>query len=160
MFKFSTTINGQAREVECEPGASLHEVLRAYGYKSVKQGCDNEGTCGACTVLLDGQPVLSCITPAPKAAGREVVTVEALGTPAKPHPIQRAFVDAGAIQCGFCTPGMILSTKALLDRVNNPTDAQISEALSGNLCRCTGYVKIKDAVRMAAAAVRKEAGDE
>ena len=160
MLRFSTTINGQAREIECEPGASLFEVLRANGLKSVKQGCDTEGTCGACTVLLDGQAILSCITPAPKVAGRQLVTVEALGNPARPHPIQRAFVDAAAVQCGYCTPGMILSTKSLLDRVAAPTDAQINEALSGNLCRCTGYVKITEAVRNAAAKLREEAADE
>jgi carbon-monoxide dehydrogenase small subunit len=158
-MRFSTRINGAARQVECDPGATLFEVLRALGLTSVKQGCDQEGTCGACTVLLDGAAVLSCITPAPKAAGREVTTVEALGTPTSPHPIQQAFVDAGAVQCGYCTPGMILASKALLDRKPDPTDSEVAEALSGNLCRCTGYVKILDAVRAAAAAT-KEHRDE
>ncbi len=158
-MKFTTTINGIAREIDCDPGANLYDVLRALGLKGVKQGCDNEGTCGACTVLIDGVPTLACITPAPKVAGHEVTTIEALGTPDKPHLIQREFVDAGAIQCGFCSPGMILSTKALLDRTTNPSQAEIAEALSGNLCRCTGYVKIFDAVKNAAAAMRKEASD-
>ncbi|MCU0693675.1 MAG: (2Fe-2S)-binding protein, partial [Polyangiaceae bacterium] len=126
------------------------------GLKSVKQGCDQEGTCGACTVLIDGLPMLSCITPAPKAAGREVLTVEGLGDPTRPHPLQTAFVDAGAVQCGYCTPGMILSAKALLDRNPAPSDAQIADALSGNLCRCTGYVKIIDAVRNASTALAGE----
>ena len=155
-MRFTTTINGKAREVDCAAGATLFEVLRQLGYKSVKQGCDREGTCGACTVLLDGIPILSCITPAPRAQGREVTTVEALGDPTHPHPIQQAFVDAGAVQCGYCTPGMILSTKALLDKVPHPTDEQIATALSGNLCRCTGYVKIMQAVRNAASAAGQE----
>jgi aerobic-type carbon monoxide dehydrogenase small subunit (CoxS/CutS family) len=156
-MRFATTINGQAREIDCEPGASLHDVLRGLGITSVKHGCDNEGACGACTVLLDGEAVLSCLTPAPKAAGRQVSTVESLGNPSHPHPIQKAFVAAGAIQCGFCAPGMILATKALLDRNPSPSDVQIAEALSNNLCRCTGYVKIFEGVRNAAAALRVEA---
>ena len=153
-MKLTITINGAARELECEPGATLYEALRAAGYQSVKQGCDKEGMCGACTVLLDGEVVLSCITPAPRAAGRSVSTIEALGHPGRPHPLQAAFVEAGAVQCGYCTPGMILAAKALLDKVPDPSDGQIAEALSGNLCRCTGYVKIVDAVRDGAARVR------
>jgi carbon-monoxide dehydrogenase small subunit len=155
-MRFNAKINGMVREIECAPGATLFEVLRHLGYKSVKQGCDREGTCGACTVLLDGTPILSCITPAPRVAGRDVTTVEALGDPSHPHPIQKAFVDAGAVQCGYCTPGMLLSTKALLDRNKKPTDEQIATALSGNLCRCTGYVKIVEAVRNAASALSQE----
>lgn len=158
-MKFMTTINGLSREIDCDAGANLYDVLRELGLKGVKQGCDTEGTCGACTILLDGVPTLSCITPAPKIAGKEVTTIEALGTPDKPHLIQREFVDAGAIQCGFCSPGMILSTKALLDRNVNPSHEEIAKALSGSLCRCTGYVKIFDAVNNAAAAMRKEAPD-
>lgn len=158
-MKFTITLNGVLREIDCEPGANLYEVLRAIGIKGVKQGCDTEGTCGACTVLVDGVPTLSCITPAPRVAGHEVTTIEALGTPENPHLLQREFVDAGAIQCGFCSPGMILASKALLDRNNNPTHAEIAEALSNNLCRCTGYVKIFDAVKNAAAAMRKEAAN-
>ncbi|MCU0693790.1 MAG: (2Fe-2S)-binding protein, partial [Polyangiaceae bacterium] len=155
-MRISTRINGVLRQVECLPGATLLDVLRGLGIKSVKQGCDQEGTCGACTVLIDGLAMLSCITPAPKAAGREVLTVEGLGDPTRPHPLQTAFVDAGAVQCGYCTPGMILSAKSLLDRIPAPSDDQIAEALSGNLCRCTGYVKIVDAVRNASTAL---AGD-
>ena len=153
-MKISTRLNGVAREIECEPGDTLFEVLRRIGLRGVKQGCDREGTCGACTVLLDGKPILSCITPAPKIAGRELTTIEGLGDVAHPHPIQTAFADAGAVQCGYCSPGMILSTKALLDRTPIPTTQQIADALSGNLCRCTGYVKIFDAVRDAAAALQ------
>jgi aerobic-type carbon monoxide dehydrogenase small subunit (CoxS/CutS family) len=157
MIRFSTRINGVTRDVECDPGASLFDVLRELGYKSVKQGCDHEGTCGACTVLLDGQAILSCITPAAKASNREVVTVEGVGHPSQPHPLQSALVEAGAVQCGYCTPGMVLASKALLDKVPDPTEEQVKEALSGNLCRCTGYVKILEAVKNAAETMRKEA---
>ena len=149
-MELALKVNGVDKRVSCAPGATLFEVLREGGCKSVKQGCDREGTCGTCTVLLDGEVVLSCITPAQFARGREVTTVEGLGDPARPHPLQKAFVDAGAVQCGYCTPGMILAAKALLDREPSPTDEQIAEALSSNLCRCTGYVKIIDAVRLAA----------
>ena len=154
-MRLSTNINGAVRELDCAPGATLLEVLRANGHTSVKQGCDREGQCGTCTVLLDGEPILSCITPAMKAAGRRISTVESLGDPAHPHPLQTAFVEAGAVQCGYCTPGMVLSAKALLDRTKEPTDEQIAEALAGNLCRCTGYVKIVEAVKNAAAAMRE-----
>jgi carbon-monoxide dehydrogenase small subunit len=152
-------LNGRPITVQAAPGAMLAEVLRQAGALSVKTGC-NEGTCGACTVLLDGRPVASCITFAAQAHGRQVTTVEALGTPTSPHPIQKAFVEAGAVQCGFCTPGMILSTKALLDRHPSPTPEQICEALDGNLCRCTGYVKIIDAVQAAAARLRDASPQE
>ncbi len=149
-MELALKVNGVEKRVSCAPGATLFEVLREGGCKSVKEGCDREGTCGTCTVLVDGEIVLSCITPAPFAHGREVTTVEGLGDPARPHPLQKAFVDAGAVQCGYCTPGMILAAKALLDREPSPSDAQIADALSSNLCRCTGYVKIVDAVRLAA----------
>lgn len=158
-MRFSTTINGVAREVTCQPGDTLLEVLRGLGFKGVKQGCDREGTCGACTVLMDGKAILSCITPAPKAAGREVMTIEGMGDITNPHPIQQAYADAGAVQCGFCTPGMILATKALLDETPSPTREQVAEGLSGNLCRCTGYVKIFDAVRNAAETLQQEKED-
>jgi carbon-monoxide dehydrogenase small subunit len=157
-MRFTTTINGISREIECDPSATLFEVLRSLGIKSVKQGCDREGTCGACTVLLDGTPILSCITPAPRAAARHVQSVEALGDQAAPHQLQKSFVEAGAVQCGYCTPGMILSSKALLDKNPEPSLDEIKEALSGNLCRCTGYVKIFDAVSHAAEQMRKEQG--
>jgi aerobic-type carbon monoxide dehydrogenase small subunit (CoxS/CutS family) len=154
-MRIETRVNGQARAFECEPTATLFDVLRKNGFKSVKQGCDREGTCGACTVLLDRKTTLSCITPAAKAAGKDVTLVEALGSPADPHPLQKAFVEAGAVQCGYCTPGMILAAKSLLDQTTQPTDEQIADALSGNLCRCTGYVKITEAVRNAAAEMSK-----
>ncbi|MGC4121089.1 MAG: (2Fe-2S)-binding protein [Myxococcales bacterium] len=157
-MKLEIKINGVDRVLDCEPGATLFEVLKAAGYKGVRQGCDCDGACGTCTVLLDGRAILSCITPAPRAAGREVVTVEGLGTPEKPHPLQRSFVEAGAVQCGYCTPGMLLSAKALLDRHPTPSDEQIADALGGNFCRCTGYVKISEAVRNAASELKKSGG--
>ena len=160
-MKIWTKINGVSREIVCEPWETLFDVLRRLGYRGVKEGCDREGTCGACTVLLDGKAVLSCITPVPKISGREVLTIEGVGGVASPHPIQIAFADAGAVQCGYCTPGMILATKALLDKTPAPSKKQIAEALSGNLCRCTGYVKIFDAVRDASHALKgAEEGDQ
>ncbi len=158
-MQFSTRINGVTRKIDCEPYETLFDVLRRIGLKGVKQGCDREGTCGACTVLLDGKPIFSCITPAPKVADRELTTIEGLGDVTNPHPIQQAYADAGAVQCGYCSPGMILATKALLDVHPQPTREQIAQALSGNLCRCTGYVKIFDAVRDAAATLQQEKQD-
>jgi len=154
-MELSFSVNGRDTCVECAPGATLFQVLRKLGLTSVKKGCDDEGTCGTCSVLLDGELVLSCITPAPRAAGRAVITVEALGDPANPHPLQRAFVDTGAVQCGYCTPGMVLAAKALLDRKPAPAEADIRDALSSNLCRCTGYVKIVEAVSLAADRMRE-----
>ncbi len=155
-MRLAFTLNGRAFETEAEPDAMLVDVLRQAGVNSPKVGC-GQGTCGACTVLLDGRAVPSCITFAALAAHRAVTTVEGLGTPRAPHPLQVAFVEAGAVQCGFCTPGMILAAKALLDETPRPTEAQIREALDGNLCRCTGYVKIVEAVGLAAARLSPEA---
>jgi aerobic-type carbon monoxide dehydrogenase small subunit (CoxS/CutS family) len=150
-MELTLTLNGVERTLSCAPGDTLLEVLRAAGARSVKQGCDCEGTCGACSVLLDGELRLACITPALRARGRTVTTVEGLGHPARPHPLQTALAEVGAVQCGFCTPGMILAAKALLDRDPTPSDDAIRDALSSNLCRCTGYVKILEGVRLAAA---------
>lgn len=141
-------INHEEKRIRIRPGENLLEVLRREGYKGVKKGC-GRGECGACTVLLDGKPVNSCLVLAADAEGREILTIEGLGTPADPHPLQKAFVKAGAVQCGYCTPGMILSAKALLDENPAPSDEEIKKALDGNYCRCTGYVKIIDAVRSA-----------
>jgi carbon-monoxide dehydrogenase small subunit len=130
---------------------TLLEVLREdLQLTGTKNGC-GEGDCGACTVLLNGKAVKSCLVLAVQAASGKVTTIEGLSRPDNPHPIQRAFVQAGAVQCGFCTPGMIMAAKALLDENPSPTEEEIREALSGNLCRCTGYAKIVDAVRIAAA---------
>ena len=151
-----TTINGAPRELSCEdPRTSLLDVLRGAGYKSVKAGC-REGACGACTVLVDGKPRHSCQMPAVLAEGRELTTIEGLGAVDRPHPLQSAFVEVGAVQCGYCTPGAILSAKALLDQEPDPSRQEVVEALDGNLCRCTGYVKMLDAVLLAARQMREE----
>ena len=146
-------VNGTEHTWDVAPGATLLDVLREHGYVEVKKGCE-EGMCGACTVLLDGVRVNSCLVLAGQAHLREVTTVRGLGTVASPHPIQEAFVEAGAVQCGFCTPGMVLSTHALLRDNPDPPEEEVRRALDGNLCRCTGYVKILDAVRLAAERMR------
>jgi aldehyde oxidoreductase len=155
--EISFVLNGQPTTVEADPVGNLLDVLRDdLGLTGTKRGCDYEGECGACTVLLDGQPIRSCLTPVGKVAGRRVLTIEGLGGPDDLHPLQLAFVEAGAVQCGYCTPGMILAAKALLDQEPNPTQEQIVEALDGNLCRCTGYTRIIAAVELAAARLRGE----
>ena len=149
------TVNGETAEVAIEPAVMLIDVLRGVlGLTGVKEAC-SRGECGACTVLLDGKAVNSCITPAMKAKNKEVLTIEGLGSPGKFHPIQEAFVEHGAVQCGFCTPGMILSAKALLNENPSPTEEEVRVGLSGNLCRCTGYVKIVEAVLAAAQKMQK-----
>ncbi len=146
------TVNGEPAEVNARPDEMLLEVLRReLGLLSVRETCAI-GVCGACTALLDGEPVSTCLLLAPLAEGREVTTVEGLGGE---HPVQRAFTEAHAFQCGYCTPGMILTSKRFLEENPAPTDEEIRIALSGNLCRCGCYVKIVEAVRLAAA--RKEA---
>ncbi|HIQ02309.1 MAG TPA: 2Fe-2S iron-sulfur cluster binding domain-containing protein [Anaerolineales bacterium] len=149
------TINGEERQLTVRRAETLLDALRRASYVSVKHGCKT-GDCGACTVLLDGEPVRSCQTRAADVAGRQVVTVEGLAPATQLHPIQQAFIETGAIQCGYCTPAQILVTKALLDRNPDPTEAEIREALGGVLCRCTGYVKIVQAVQRAAALLRGE----
>ena len=152
------TLNGQPVTLRVDPVRTLLEVLRGeLGLTGTKQGCDLEGECGACTVLVDGLPVRSCLTPLGKVAGRRVLTIEGLAGPQGLHPLQVAFIETGAVQCGYCTPGMLLSAKALLDRCPNPSRAEIIEALEGNLCRCTGYASILAAVELAAARMRGEA---
>lgn len=142
-------VNGESCSVAVVETATLLEVLRYdLALTGTKQGCD-EGDCGACTVLLDGRPVLACLTLAVAVEGREITTIEGLATPDGLHPLQDAFDEHGAAQCGFCTPGMILSAKALLDERPDATADEVKLALSGNLCRCTGYVKIIEAVRAA-----------
>ena len=139
------TINGVQRSVEGDLGETLLEVLRREGMKSVKLGCDT-GDCGACAVLLDGSAVNSCMVLAVAADGRNVATVEGLEHDGHLHPMQKAMVDAGGVQCGFCTPGILMSGIDLLSRNPDPTEAEVKEALAGNLCRCTGYVKQVDAI--------------
>jgi aldehyde oxidoreductase len=150
MTPIEFTLNGRAVRLHVDPARPLLRVLRDdLGLTGTKQGCDMEGECGACTVILDGEAVRSCLLPMGKVAGRRVTTIEGLGTPGNPHPLQTAFLEAGAVQCGYCTPGMLLAAKALLDRNPHPTRDEIATALDGNLCRCTGYVKIIDAVERA-----------
>ena len=146
------TVNGEAREVDgLWEGESLLHVLRErLGLPGAKNACE-QGECGSCSVYLDGQLVCSCLVLAGQAEGREVTTVEGLAPEGRLSPIQEAFLAAGAVQCGFCTPGLIVATDDLLSRNPSPTDAEIREALAGNLCRCTGYEKILDAVRSVAA---------
>lgn len=150
-------VNERHYELSIEPHVLLVEVLRdELGLTGTKHSC-GIGNCGACTVLVDGRPVLSCLTLALTVQGRNITTIEGLAQGTTLHPIQKAFVDHAAIQCGYCTPGMILSAKALLDKNLNPTEQELKQALSGNLCRCTGYVKIVDAVAAAAEVISKEA---
>ncbi len=151
--EISLRLNGRERRFRVEERETLLRVLRERaGLTGAKKGCDL-GECGACTVILNGRAVNSCCVFAVQADGGSVETIEGLGTPDKPHPLQQAFIDAGAIQCGFCTPGMILAAKALLDREPHPSREAIRRALSGNLCRCTGYEKIERAVELAAEAI-------
>src|SRR5438477_1706080 len=148
-------INGMIKSLDVAPNDLLMNVLRQEGYYSVKHGCET-GECGACTVLVDDMPRPSCVTLAAQVGGSTLTTVESLGSARKLHPLQEAFIDTGAIQCGFCTPGMVLSAYALLKRNPDPTEDEIRDALSGNLCRCTGYVKPVQAVQRAAAILRGE----
>jgi aerobic-type carbon monoxide dehydrogenase small subunit (CoxS/CutS family) len=147
------TINGRRRTIDIEPGDKLLDVLRREGYMGVKKGCGS-GDCGACAVLLNGRAVNSCLVFAAKADGCDVVTAEGLADGETLHPVQEAFLDEGAVQCGYCTPGMIISTVDLLRRNPDPSEEEIREALSGNLCRCTGYVKQIRAVQRAADRMR------
>jgi len=133
-------VNGRMHEIEVAPHWTLVEVLRNHlGLMGTKNGC-GQGECGACTVLMDGKAVLSCLVLAVQANGRRIVTIEGLGHVGQPDPLQTAFIEEGAVQCGFCTPGMIMSAKALLNENARPTQHQIKEAIAGNLCRCTGYL--------------------
>jgi carbon-monoxide dehydrogenase small subunit len=148
------TVNGRKREPALQPNATLLQALRGLGYNDVKNGCE-KGDCGACAVLLDGKAVNSCLVLAWQAEGAEIVTNVGLGTLDDPHPLQEAFADSGAAQCGYCTPGMIISAKALLDRHPDPTDGEIREAVAGNLCRCTGYTQIIEAIKRVGASAGK-----
>jgi carbon-monoxide dehydrogenase small subunit len=148
------TVNGGEQAEFIEPGALLVDVIRdKLGLTATKNGC-SQGTCGACTVMVDGELRLSCLTPAERVEGRSVETLEGLATSGEMHPLQRAFADGFAVQCGFCTSGMILAAKWLLDRNPNPSRADVVDAISGNICRCTGYEPIVDAVLAAAGEIR------
>lgn len=149
------TVNGKSYEVIVESHMLLIDVLRdKLALTGTKYACGT-GDCGACLVLIDGKPALSCLTLAVTARGKDITTIEGMAQGSDLHPIQQAFLDKGAVQCGYCTPGMVLSTKALLDENPNPSRDEVKEALAGNLCRCTGYVKIVDAVMAAAKTMRK-----
>ena len=149
------TVNGTARSVDTEPERPLLEVLREdLGLTGTKYGC-GEAQCGACTVLLDNKAIFSCVTPVSAAQGRKITTIEGLATGGKLHPVQQAFLDEGAMQCGYCTPGMVLRTVALLGTYPKPTEAQILDGMNPNLCRCSGYHRVMAAVRRAAASAEK-----
>lgn len=155
-FKFEAKINGNAVQIEVSPGLRLIDLLRdVLGLTGTKEGC-GEGECGACTVIIDGKIVNSCLLLVPQAHGKEIITIEGVGDHAGLHPVQQSFLEQGAVQCGYCTPGMILAGKALLDENDHPDREEIAVALSGNICRCTGYQKIIEAVEGAARKMRAE----
>jgi carbon-monoxide dehydrogenase small subunit len=156
MKNITLNVNGNEYPLQVKPSATLLDVLREdLALIGTKEGC-GEGECGACTVLMDGVAVNSCLILAVETDGRHITTIEGLAQGEKLHPIQQAFVDIGGLQCGFCTPGMVLSTKALLDKNRNPTDEEIRKGLEGNFCRCTGYTKIIESVKVAAKMLREE----
>ncbi len=153
-YPLKLMVNGEWKSAEADAEESLLHVLREkLGHTEVKEGC-GKGDCGACTVLLDGRPINACLTLALQAQGQSVVTIRGIGSPDRPHPLQESFVKRGAIQCGFCTAGMILVAKDLLDKNPKPTRDEIKEAISGNLCRCTGYKKIIEAIEEAAQKIK------
>ena len=154
MQKLECIINGKKEELMIDPSRSLADVLRQdMLLTGTKKGCE-EGVCGACTILLDGLAVDSCLVPAMKAHGKNILTIEGLAKDGELDPIQEAFVEAGAIQCGFCTPGVVMSAKAMLMRDESPTKEEVREELSGHFCRCTGYIQFYDAVRIAAEKIK------
>lgn len=154
-MKIALTINSRKSELKLQPNETLLNVLRNNDFTEVKSGCE-EGECGACLVLLDGKPVNSCQVLAMSVGSKKITTVKGIGTLHSPHIIQKAFARGGADQCGFCSPGMVLAAYSLLRRNPNPTREEIAEGLDGNLCRCTGYVKIVEAVHNAASELRNE----
>lgn len=154
MDQITISVNGKECELQIKPWATLLDVIREdLGLTGTKEGC-GMGECGACTVIMDGQIVNACLILAVEANGKTITTIEGLSNGEELHPIQQAFVEIGGLQCGFCTPGMVLSTKALLDRNQDPTDEEIKKGLEGNFCRCTGYTKIIESVKDAARKLR------
>ena len=154
MKNITLSINGNEYTLQVKPSATLLDIIREdLGLTGAKEGC-GEGECGACTVLMDGLAINACLVLAVEANGKQITTNEGLAHGGELHPIQQAFVEIGGLQCGFCTPGMILSTKALLDKNQNPTDQEIQKGLEGNFCRCTGYTKIIESVKVAAQKMR------
>ena len=156
MNNISLTINKKVYSIDVEEDLRLIDLLRDQLFLTgTKEGC-GEGECGACTVIMDGRVVNSCLVMAFQADGSNITTIEGISDKDELHPIQKAFLDKGAVQCGFCTPGMVLSAKSLLDKNENPTREEIREGISGNLCRCTGYNKIVDAIELASKEMREE----
>jgi carbon-monoxide dehydrogenase small subunit len=154
MKQITIEVNGETHQLLVKPSATLLDIIREdLSLTGAKEGC-GEGECGACTVLMDGLAVNACLILAAEANGKHITTIEGLSDGGALHPIQQAFVDIGGLQCGFCTPGMILSTKALLDKNQDPTDQEIRKGLEGNFCRCTGYIKIIESVKVAAQKMR------
>ena len=155
MINITLNVNHEDYQIEVAPYHTLLDVLRnKLGFTDVKNGCD-EGECGACTVLLDGRPVTSCLMLAAQAQGKKIITARGLATNGNLHPLQEKFIEYGAIQCGYCTPGMLLVAKALLDKNPNPTEEEIRTAISGNICRCTGYQQIVEAIMATATEMNK-----
>ena len=158
-MQITLTVNGDKRELEVTPYTRLLDLLREdLGLTGVKEGC-GKGECGACTVIMNGELTASCLVPAPQADQAEILTVEGLGNRDNLHPIQESFVETGAVQCGFCIPGMVLAGKRLLDENPNPSEKEVRYGLSGNICRCTGYTKIIEAVMLAADKLEVEGSD-
>ncbi|MBC7219297.1 MAG: (2Fe-2S)-binding protein [Hadesarchaea archaeon] len=154
-IRVKLNVNGKEYEVEVKPHWTLLQVIRdQLGLTGTKYGCGT-GECGACTVIIDGKPMTSCLVLAASAEGRKIVTIEGISNGDRLHPLQEAFIEEGAIQCGYCTPGMILTAKAFLERNPNPTEEDVRRAIDGNLCRCTGYVKIVRAILKASKKLRK-----
>ena len=155
MTNIKLNVNGKDYQAEVDGSMTLTRFLRnELGLMGTKIGC-GEGECGACTVIMNGDTVASCLVLAFQADGSEILTIEGVGGKTADHPIQKAFIEVGAVQCGFCIPGMILSAKALLDKIADPSEEEIREAISGNICRCTGYEKIVEAIRLAADNINK-----
>ncbi len=153
----SLRVNGEVYELEVAPHKTLLDVIRdSLGLMGTKESC-SQGECAACTVLMDGRPVLSCLTLAVEAQGCEITTIEGISAGGKLHPVQEAFIKSGAIQCGYCTPGLVLTAKALLDVDPHPSQEEIRRRVGGNICRCTGYTKIVEAVELAARGLEREA---
>jgi len=155
--KVTFTVNGAERRVDPPLGASLMDVLRDIGFRSVKNGCDN-GDCGSCAVLVGGRAVNACLVFAVRCGGTEITTLEGMASDGTLHALQAAMLESGAVQCGFCTPGIVMTAAELLEHTPSPTDRQIDETMAGNFCRCTGYTKPREAIR-AAAEMLKEASD-
>lgn len=154
-IRVKLNVNGKEYEVEVKPHWTLLQVIRdQLGLTGTKYGCGT-GECGSCTVIIDGKPMTSCLVLAASAEGRKIVTIEGISNGDRLHPLQEAFIEEGAIQCGYCTPGMILTAKAFLERNPNPTEEDVRRAIDGNLCRCTGYVKIIKAILKASKKLRK-----